>query len=57
MATDGTLFCLEANTLPGMTQLSLIPQAAAASGIGFGELCERIVRLALDQRGGEGAGT
>ena len=57
MATDGTFFCLEANTLPGMTQLSLIPQAAAASGIGFGELCERIVRLALDQRGGEGAGT
>jgi D-alanine-D-alanine ligase-like ATP-grasp enzyme len=30
-----------------MTALSLIPQGAAAAGIGFGELCERIVRLAL----------
>jgi D-alanine-D-alanine ligase len=52
MATDGTFYCLEANTLPGMTQLSLIPQAAAAAGIGFAELCERIVRIALDERGG-----
>jgi len=53
MAGDGTFYCLEANTLPGMTQLSLIPQAAAAAGIGFAELCERIVRLALDGRGGK----
>jgi D-alanine-D-alanine ligase len=47
MATDGTFYCLEANTLPGMTQTSLIPQAAAAAGISFPELCDRIVRLAL----------
>jgi D-alanine-D-alanine ligase len=47
MASDGTFYCLEANTLPGMTQTSLIPQAAAAAGISFPELCERIVRLAL----------
>jgi D-alanine-D-alanine ligase len=47
MAADGTFYCLEANTLPGMTQLSLIPQAAAAAGIAFPELCERIVQLAL----------
>jgi D-alanine-D-alanine ligase len=53
MAGDGTFYCLEANTLPGMTQLSLIPQAAAAAGIGFADLCERIVRLALDGRGGQ----
>ena len=33
MATDGTFYCLEANTLPGMTQTSLIPQAAAAAGV------------------------
>jgi D-alanine-D-alanine ligase len=39
-----------------MTELSLIPQAAAAAGIGFAELCERIVRLALDTRGSEGKG-
>ena len=47
MTADGTFYCLEANTLPGMTQLSLIPQAAAAAGIAFPELCERIVQLAL----------
>jgi len=41
------LFCLEANTLPGMTEFSLVPQAAAAAGIDFGALCERIVGLAL----------
>jgi len=45
---DGTFYCLEANTLPGMTELSLIPQAAAAAGIPFPELCERIARLAAD---------
>lgn len=43
---SGGCFCLEANTLPGMTELSLIPQAAAAAGITFPDLCERIVRLA-----------
>jgi len=43
MTEDGSLFCLEANTLPGMTQTSLIPQAAQAAGIPFPELCERIV--------------
>jgi D-alanine-D-alanine ligase len=42
----GNFYCLEANTLPGMTELSLIPQAAAAAGILFPELCERIVELA-----------
>jgi D-alanine-D-alanine ligase len=56
MATDGTFYCLEANTLPGMTELSLIPQAAAAAGIGFAELCERIVQLALDARSGNAEG-
>jgi D-alanine-D-alanine ligase len=48
MAEDGEMYCLEANTLPGMTQTSLIPQAAAAAGIDFPALCERIVRLALE---------
>jgi D-alanine-D-alanine ligase len=42
------LYCLEANTLPGMTATSLLPKAAAAAGIGFPELCERIVALALE---------
>ena len=40
------LFCLEANTLPGMTATSLFPKAAAAAGMDFPELCERIVRAA-----------
>lgn len=38
----GEMYCLEANTLPGMTGTSLVPQAAQAAGIGFPELCERI---------------
>jgi D-alanine-D-alanine ligase len=52
MTEDGSLFCLEANTLPGMTQTSLVPQAAAAAGISFPELCERI---ALSAVGGNAA--
>jgi D-alanine-D-alanine ligase len=36
-----------------MTQTSLIPQAAAAAGISFPELCDRIVQLALEGRGGK----
>ena len=51
MSPEGVFYCLEANTLPGMTALSLIPQAAVAAGISFPELCERIVQLALDDRG------
>jgi len=51
MSPDGVFYCLEANTLPGMTALSLIPQAAAAQGISFPELCDRIVRLALETQG------
>jgi D-alanine-D-alanine ligase len=51
----GEPWCLEANTLPGMTDLSLIPQGAAAAGIPFDQFCERIARLALEGRGG-GAG-
>lgn len=38
------MFCLEANTLPGMTPTSLLPQEAQAVGIGFEELCERLIQ-------------
>ena len=48
MTSDGQFYCLEANTLPGMTATSLVPQAAAAAGITFPELCERIALLAVD---------
>jgi D-alanine-D-alanine ligase len=48
MTASGEFYCLEANTLPGMTATSLVPQGAAAAGITFPDLCERIARLALD---------
>jgi D-alanine-D-alanine ligase len=44
---QGAMYCLEANTLPGLTELSLVPQAAAARGMSFVQLCERIVELAI----------
>ncbi|MBO4383938.1 MAG: D-alanine--D-alanine ligase [Clostridia bacterium] len=47
MTSDGVIYALEANTLPGMTAMSLIPQEAAAVGIGFGELCETIIAESL----------
>ena len=47
MNERGEPFCLEINTLPGMTSTSLVPKAAAAVGISFGELVERICRLAI----------
>jgi D-alanine-D-alanine ligase len=50
MDKDGGLWCLEVNTLPGLTAGSLLPRAAAAVGIDFPELCERICRGALARR-------
>jgi D-alanine-D-alanine ligase len=55
LSPEGDIFCLEANTLPGMTRTSLLPQAARAAGVEFPELCERICRLAWNsgtRRGG-----
>ena len=40
-------FCLEANTLPGMTPTSLLPQEAAAEGTSFEELCEELINVSL----------
>ncbi|UCC26078.1 MAG: D-alanine--D-alanine ligase [Gemmatimonadales bacterium] len=50
MGEDGRLWCLEANTLPGLTATSLVPKAAAAAGIPFPELCHRLV-VAAAKRG------
>lgn len=47
MSETGEIFCLEANTLPGMTATSLLPQEAAAEGMDFAELCQRILDYAL----------
>jgi D-alanine-D-alanine ligase len=44
---DGELFVLEANSVPGLTETSLLPQAADAAGISFDQLVERIVAMAL----------
>ena len=44
---DNNIYCLEANTLPGMTPTSLIPQEAAAIGVNYEELCEWLVELSL----------
>ena len=41
---------LEVNTIPGMTETSLLPEAAAAAGISMAQLCECIVRLSLERR-------
>ena len=43
------LVFLEANTLPGMTPMSLLPKEAAAAGIEYGELCDMIVRESMKQ--------
>jgi D-alanine-D-alanine ligase len=51
VGTDGTPQVLEANTLPGLTATSLFPQSAAAVGIAFDALCERICELALRRPG------
>jgi D-alanine-D-alanine ligase len=45
---DGALTVLEANPIPGLTETSLLPQAAEAAGISFDELVGRILELALD---------
>jgi D-alanine-D-alanine ligase len=49
MDEDGVFWCLEANTLPGMTAASLFPKGAAAAGITFPQVCERICLLAIEE--------
>jgi D-alanine-D-alanine ligase len=49
---DAELFVLEANPIPGLTETSLLPQAAEAAGIGFDELVGRILELAFDRAPG-----
>lgn len=47
---EGQAWCLEVNTLPGMTPNSLIPKAAAVEGMSYGELCEKIVSLSMAEK-------
>ncbi len=51
MDEQSTLYCLEVNTLPGLTSASLLPQSAAVVGIDFPDLCESICREALKRAG------
>ena len=46
---DDNAYCLEANTLPGMTPTSLLPQEAAVEGIGYADLCELIINNSLEK--------
>jgi D-alanine-D-alanine ligase len=48
MSTESEFYFLEANTLPGMTQTSLVPKAAKAAGIDFPELLDRIAQIAME---------
>jgi D-alanine-D-alanine ligase len=49
LRADGAPFVLEANTIPGMTETSLLPKAAAAAGMDFLSLCEEIAGLSLQR--------
>ena len=44
---NGEMYCLEANTLPGMTPTSLLPQEAQAIGVPYGDLCEWLIEISL----------
>ena len=46
---DGRAYCLEANTLPGMTPTSLLPQEAKVEGISYADLCEQIIEISLNK--------
>ena len=47
---DETVYVLETNTIPGMTPVSLFPLAAKTAGISFGQLLDRLIELALEDR-------
>ncbi len=49
MKENGDMYVLEANTLPGMTPTSLMPQEAAAAGISYNELCETLIKMAMEK--------
>ncbi|HEY2083318.1 MAG TPA: D-alanine--D-alanine ligase [Verrucomicrobiae bacterium] len=51
LSDSGKSFVLEANTIPGMTEASLLPEAAAAAGIGYVDLCARIIALSRLRQG------
>jgi D-alanine-D-alanine ligase len=54
VGADGSPVVLEVNTQPGMTETSLLPKAAAAAGISYEELCQRMIELALLRKAAAG---
>ena len=49
LGEDGQIYCLEMNTLPGMTGTSLVPQEAAAQGMSYDDLCERLIEVSFEK--------
>jgi len=49
LTDEGELYCLESNTLPGMTPTSLLPQEGVAAGLPFEDLCERIIAVSMEK--------
>ncbi len=47
LTEDGRAYCLEANTLPGMTPTSLLPQEAKVEGVSYPDLCEKIIEISM----------
>jgi len=56
IATPDEVYVLELQTIPGLTDTSLVPRAAEAAGISFPQLVDRLIELALEERGGGGVG-
>lgn len=53
MDKNGDIFVLEVNTIPGMTERSLLPKAALVAGLSFSQLCVKFIEAALDKRRGK----
>lgn len=49
MDREGNIYCLEMNTLPGMTPTSLLPQEAAVLGMSYADLCEKLIEVSLER--------
>ena len=49
MTENEDIYCLEANTLPGMTPTSLLPQEAAVLGMDYPTLCEELIRVSFEK--------
>ena len=51
LGEDNKIYCLESNTLPGMTPTSLLPQEAQVIGMNFEQLCEKLIQVSLKKYG------